>query len=116
MKALIISILVSIISFTSCEENKPTKVFEIEEKEEYKTQTDINIGSYEFYLSPGSIGNQIIYHNNYCLSYNEEAEQACQLICKNAATPYPADGIIYVSDINDAYRIKTGKSIKRFNI
>ncbi|REE80304.1 nitrogen regulatory protein P-II family [Lutibacter oceani] len=47
---------------------------------------------------------------------NEEAEQACQLICKNAATPYPADGIIYVSDINDAYRIKTGKSIKRFNI
>lgn len=76
MKALIISILVSIISFTSCEENKPTKVFEIEEKEEYKTQTDINIGSYEFYLSPGSIGNQIIYHNNYCLSYNEEAEQA----------------------------------------
>ena len=50
MKALIISILVSIISFTSCEENKPTKVVEIEEKEEYKTQTDINIGSYESYL------------------------------------------------------------------
>jgi len=28
------------------------------------------------FLSPGSIGNQIIYHNNYSLSYNEEAEQA----------------------------------------
>ncbi|MHB1106393.1 MAG: P-II family nitrogen regulator [Lutibacter sp.] len=46
---------------------------------------------------------------------NEEAEKACQIICENAATPYPADGIIYVSDINDAYRIKTGKSLKRFN-
>lgn len=46
---------------------------------------------------------------------NEEAEKAINIICKNAATPYPADGIIYVSNINDAYKIKTGKSIKRFN-
>ena len=45
---------------------------------------------------------------------NEDAHKACQIICENAATPYPADGIIYVSDINDAYRIKTGKSIRRF--
>lgn len=45
---------------------------------------------------------------------NEDAQKACQIICENAATPYPADGIIYVSDINDAYRIKTGKSIKKF--
>ena len=46
---------------------------------------------------------------------NEEAEKAVAIICENAATPYPADGIIYVSDINDAFRIKTGESIKRFN-
>ncbi len=46
---------------------------------------------------------------------NEEAEKAVAIICKNSATPYPADGIVYVADINDAYRIKTGKSIKRFN-
>lgn len=46
---------------------------------------------------------------------NEEAEKAVAIICKNGKTPFPADGIIYVSDINDAYRIKTGKSIKRFN-
>tara|TARA_R110001583_G_scaffold135989_1_gene287819 strand:+ start:27475 stop:27723 length:249 start_codon:yes stop_codon:yes gene_type:complete len=45
---------------------------------------------------------------------NEETEKACQIICENAQTPFPADGIIYVSDINDAYRIKTGKSMKRF--
>ncbi|MBS3992972.1 MAG: P-II family nitrogen regulator [Bacteroidetes bacterium] len=46
---------------------------------------------------------------------NEEAEKAVAIICKNGKTPFPADGIIYVSDINDAYRIKTGKSIKRFD-
>lgn len=46
---------------------------------------------------------------------NEEAEKAVAIICKNGKTPFSADGIIYVSDINDAYRIKTGKSIKRFN-
>jgi len=46
---------------------------------------------------------------------DEEAEKAIEIICKNAATPYPADGIIYLSDIKDAYRIKTGKSIKKFD-
>jgi nitrogen regulatory protein P-II 1 len=47
---------------------------------------------------------------------NEEATTAINIICKNAQTPFPADGIIYVSDINDAYRVKTSKSIKRFII
>jgi nitrogen regulatory protein P-II 1 len=46
---------------------------------------------------------------------DEEAKEAVKIICENAATPYPSDGIIYVSDINDACRIKTGKSIKRFD-
>lgn len=47
---------------------------------------------------------------------NEEMDKAVQLICGKAQTPDPGDGIIYVSEIDDAYRIKTGKSIKRFDI
>jgi nitrogen regulatory protein P-II 1 len=44
---------------------------------------------------------------------NEEVERVVNMICINAQTPYRADGIVYVTDIEDAYRIKTGKSIKR---
>lgn len=44
---------------------------------------------------------------------NEEMEKAVQLICGKAKTPEPGDGIIYVKEIDDAYRIKTGKSIKK---
>ncbi|SMG13850.1 nitrogen regulatory protein P-II family [Marivirga sericea] len=47
---------------------------------------------------------------------NEEMDKAVQLICAKAKTPEPGDGIIYVSEIDDAYRIKTGKSIKRFDM
>ena len=50
------------------------------------------------------------------LLINEETEKAVQLICGKAQTPDPGDGIIYVSEIDDAYRIKTGKSIKRFDM
>lgn len=42
---------------------------------------------------------------------NEEAKTAINIICKNAQTVFPADGIIYISDIIDAYRIKTGESL-----
>ncbi|MEZ4945083.1 MAG: P-II family nitrogen regulator [Cyclobacteriaceae bacterium] len=45
---------------------------------------------------------------------NEEMEKAVQLICGKAKTHEPGDGIIYVSDVEDAYRIKTAKSIKIF--
>ncbi|WP_236980043.1 P-II family nitrogen regulator [Membranihabitans maritimus] len=44
---------------------------------------------------------------------NEEMDKAVQLICGKAQTSEPGDGIIYVSEIEDAFRIKTGKSIKR---
>lgn len=47
---------------------------------------------------------------------NEEVEKAVQLIIGKAKTPEPGDGIIYVSEIDDAYRIKTGNSIKRFDM
>ncbi|WP_317041582.1 P-II family nitrogen regulator [Cyclobacterium lianum] len=43
---------------------------------------------------------------------NEEMEEAVQLICGKAQTPEPGDGIFYVSEIDDAYRIKTGDSLK----
>ena len=45
---------------------------------------------------------------------NEEAQKAVEIICENAKTPYPADGIVYLSDINDAFRVKTFNSLKRF--
>ncbi|RXP54788.1 P-II family nitrogen regulator [Lutibacter sp. HS1-25] len=47
---------------------------------------------------------------------NEEVKKAVKIICENAKTPYPTDGIIYVSDVNDAYKIKTGKSIKKIDV
>lgn len=45
---------------------------------------------------------------------NEEAELAIGVIVENAKTPTPGDGIIYVSNIEDAFQIKTGKSLKQF--
>mgnify|MGYP000624305737 CR=1 FL=1 len=44
---------------------------------------------------------------------NEEMEKAVQLIIGKAKTPEQGDGIIYVSEIEDAYRIKTGESIRK---
>ncbi len=43
---------------------------------------------------------------------NEEVEKAVQLIIGKAKTPEPGDGIIYVTEIVDAYRVKSGKSIR----
>jgi nitrogen regulatory protein P-II 1 len=43
--------------------------------------------------------------------HNEEAEKAIGIILENAASPYQGDGIIYLSNIDDAYRIKDGKSL-----
>lgn len=47
---------------------------------------------------------------------NEEMEKAVQLICGKAQTPEPGDGIIYISEIENAYRVKTGESFKRPNL
>jgi len=43
---------------------------------------------------------------------NEEAQYAIELIIKNGTTEEPGDGIIYVSSVEDAFQIKTGKSLK----
>lgn len=46
---------------------------------------------------------------------DEESGQVVQLISEKARTPEPADGLIYVSDVVDAYRIKTGESIRQLS-
>ena len=46
---------------------------------------------------------------------NEEAQSAIDIILENAKTTEPGDGIIYLSDIEDAFQIKTGESIKRYD-
>jgi len=47
---------------------------------------------------------------------NEEAEKAIQLICKNARSHERGDGIIYLTEIEDAFSIKTGDSLKRYDL
>lgn len=47
---------------------------------------------------------------------NEEAQAAIALILKNGKTEEPGDGIIYIADIEDAFQIKTGDSLMRYNL
>ncbi|MBE0392449.1 P-II family nitrogen regulator [Flavobacterium sp. PL002] len=44
---------------------------------------------------------------------NEEAQGAIELILENGKTTEPGDGILYVINIEDAFQIKTGESLKR---
>ena len=46
---------------------------------------------------------------------NEEAQAAIEIIVNNSKTEEPGDGIIYVSNVEDAFKIKTGESLKRNN-
>ena len=47
---------------------------------------------------------------------NEEAQAAIEIILKNGKTEEPGDGIIYIANIEDAFQIKTGESLKRYNL
>jgi len=47
---------------------------------------------------------------------NEEAQEVIDIIVANGKTEEPADGIIYLTDIEDAFQIKTGESLKRNNL
>jgi len=47
---------------------------------------------------------------------NEEAQMAIDLIIENGKSPDPGDGIIYLTEIDDAFHIKSGKSLKRHDI
>tara|TARA_R110000744_G_C19293000_1_gene554869 strand:- start:926 stop:1264 length:339 start_codon:yes stop_codon:yes gene_type:complete len=47
---------------------------------------------------------------------NEEAQSAIEIILENAKTTEPGDGIIYLSEIEDAFQIKTGESLKRYDL
>ena len=46
---------------------------------------------------------------------NEESQIAIDIILENGKTTEPGDGIIYLSDIENAFQIKTGKSLKTNN-
>lgn len=47
---------------------------------------------------------------------NEEAQEVIDIIVANGKTEGLADGIIYLTDIEDAFKIKTGESLKRYNL
>nr|WP_286815122.1 MULTISPECIES: P-II family nitrogen regulator [unclassified Maribacter] len=47
---------------------------------------------------------------------NEEAQAAIETILKNGKTEEPGDGIIYIANIEDAFQIKTGDSLKRYDL
>ena len=47
---------------------------------------------------------------------NEETQAAIEIILANGKTEEPADGIIYITNIEEAFKIKTGDSLKRFNL
>ena len=47
---------------------------------------------------------------------NEEAQAAIEIILANGKTEEPADGIIYITNIEDAFKIKTGDSLKQYNL
>ncbi|WP_034888687.1 P-II family nitrogen regulator [Gillisia sp. Hel_I_29] len=47
---------------------------------------------------------------------NEEAQAAIEIIMANGKTEEPGDGIIYLSNIEDAFQIKTGDSLKRYDL
>tara|TARA_R110002050_G_scaffold79882_3_gene170808 strand:- start:4582 stop:4920 length:339 start_codon:yes stop_codon:yes gene_type:complete len=47
---------------------------------------------------------------------NEEAQAAIDIILAHGRTEEPGDGIIYLSNIEDAFQIKTGESLKSHNL
>lgn len=46
---------------------------------------------------------------------NEEAQAAIETILRNGKTEEPGDGIIYIANIEDAFHIKTGESIRKID-
>ena len=47
---------------------------------------------------------------------NEEATKAAQLISENGRSSEPGDGIIYVTEVESAFLIKTGEPILRSDL
>jgi nitrogen regulatory protein P-II 1 len=45
---------------------------------------------------------------------NEHTEQIIQIISENGRSPERGDGIIYVSSVDSAFKVKTGKPISKF--
>lgn len=42
---------------------------------------------------------------------NEKVKRAMAIILENAKTPNPGDGIIYISNVEEAFQIKTGENL-----
>ena len=59
--------------------------------------------------------NSYLIKNACVLSMDEEIGdfKSADVIIENGKTPTPDDGIIYISNVEDAFQIKTGKSIKQ---
>lgn len=47
---------------------------------------------------------------------NIEAQKAIDIITENGKSPEKGDGIIYITSIDDAFKIKTGESLKRYDL
>ena len=47
---------------------------------------------------------------------NEEMNDVVNFICKEGKTPEKGDGIIYVTHIENAFKIKTGKTLIRIDL
>ena len=47
---------------------------------------------------------------------NEEAQDAIEIILNNGKTEEPGDGIIYMTNIEDVFHIKTGESLKKYDL
>jgi len=44
---------------------------------------------------------------------DDKQQDIIQIICKSASTDYPGDGIIYVTDVIEAFKIKTCISLTK---
>lgn len=46
---------------------------------------------------------------------DEKTQRGIKIIVENAQSPTAGDGIIYVTSVEEAYRIKTGEPLKEIN-
>ena len=50
------------------------------------------------------------------MTYLNNVDDSIEIILKNGKTEEPGDGIIYIANIEDAFQIKTGDSLKRYGL
>lgn len=67
-----------------------------------KFQDDKAFVSQKFSITDSEIAKLEIVVNN------KDVDRIVKMICEHGKTLYPGDGIIYVSDVEKAFRVKTG--------